>query len=72
MRALIASSVTIHRIRFPSSFLTNVSGKSLVEKDLVKTAQDILAKAKAERKLPPYTGESVLRGEITGPAIRKQ
>ena len=30
-----------------------------------------LAKAKAERKLPPYTGESVLRGEITGPAIQQ-
>jgi len=31
-----------------------------------------LAKAKAAKRLPKYTGESVLRGEITGPAIQKQ
>jgi hypothetical protein len=31
-----------------------------------------LAKAKSEKRLPAYTGESVLRGEITGPAIKKQ
>jgi hypothetical protein len=30
-----------------------------------------LAKAKSEKRLPAYTGESVLRGEITGPAIEK-
>lgn len=29
-----------------------------------------LARAKAAQRLPKYTGESVLRGEITGPAIR--
>jgi len=31
-----------------------------------------LAKAKAAQRLPKYTGQSVLRGEITGPAIQKQ
>lgn len=31
-----------------------------------------LAKAKAAQRLPKYTGESVLRGTITGPAIQKQ
>lgn len=31
-----------------------------------------LTKAKAAKRLPKYTGESVLRGEITGPAIQKQ
>jgi hypothetical protein len=31
-----------------------------------------LAKAKSEKRLPSYTGESVLRGEITGPAIKKR
>ncbi|HEX7245728.1 MAG TPA: hypothetical protein VF245_09205 [Solirubrobacterales bacterium] len=29
-----------------------------------------LAKAKAAQRLPKYIGESVLRGEITGPAVR--
>jgi hypothetical protein len=29
-----------------------------------------LARAKAAQRLPKYTGESVLRGKITGPAIR--
>jgi len=31
-----------------------------------------LAKAKAAQRLPKYIGESVLRGEITGPAVQKQ
>jgi hypothetical protein len=31
-----------------------------------------LAKARKAQRLPKYTGESVLRGEITGPAIQKQ
>jgi hypothetical protein len=29
-------------------------------------------KAKKENRLPPYSGESVLRGQITGPAIKSQ
>lgn len=29
-------------------------------------------KAKSENKVPPYVGESVLRGEITGPAVQTQ
>lgn len=31
-----------------------------------------LAQAKAAQRLPKYTGESVLRGKIAGPAIQKQ
>lgn len=29
-------------------------------------------KAKSENRVPPYTGKSVLRGEITGPAVQPQ
>ncbi len=60
----------------PVQVLTYVAGGAFDQVDVSLTSnaayKAVLAKAKAERKLPPYTGESVLRGEITGPAIRKQ
>jgi outer membrane biosynthesis protein TonB len=45
-----------------------------VDVSLISTAdyKAAFTKAKAENKLPPYSGESVLRGEITGPAIKQQ
>ncbi len=45
-----------------------------VDVSLISTAdyKAAFTKAKAENKLPPYSGESVLRGEITGPAIKSQ
>jgi hypothetical protein len=45
-----------------------------VDVSLTSTAlyKAVLVKAKSEQKLPPHLGESVLRGEIVGPAIRKQ
>lgn len=30
-----------------------------------------VAKAKSEKRLPPYTGTDILRGSITGPAVKK-
>jgi hypothetical protein len=30
-----------------------------------------VARAKGERRLPPYAGETILRGEITGPIVKK-
>ncbi len=60
----------------PTQVLSYVAGGAFDQVDVSLTSsaayKAALAKAKAERRLPPYTGESVLRGEITGPAIRKQ
>lgn len=60
----------------PAQVLSYVAGGAFDQVDVSVTSnaayKAVLAKAKAERKLPPYTGESVLRGSITGPAIRGQ
>ncbi len=60
----------------PTQVLSYVAGGAFDQVDVSLTSnaayKAALAKAKAERRLPPYTGESVLRGEITGPAIQKQ
>jgi hypothetical protein len=59
----------------PTQVLSYVAGGAFDQVDVSLTSnaayKAALAKAKAERRLPPYTGESVLRGEITGPAIQK-
>jgi hypothetical protein len=64
------------QLPIPAQVLSYVAGGAFDQVDVSLTSnaayKAVLAKAKAERKLPPYTGESVLRGEITGPAIRKQ
>ncbi len=58
----------------PTQVLSYVAGGAFDQVDVSLTSnaayKAALAKAKTERRLPPYTGESVLRGEITGPAIR--
>ena len=60
----------------PVQVLTYVASGAFDQVDISLTSnaayRAVLAKAKAEQRLPPYTGESVLRGEITGPAIRGQ
>lgn len=62
------------QLPIPAQVLTYVAGGAFDQVDVSLTSnaayKAALAKAKAERALPPYTGESVLRGEITGPAIR--
>jgi hypothetical protein len=62
------------QFKIPAQLLAYVSSGAFNQVDvaLTNTAEykAALAKAKGERKLPPYTGESLLRGEITGPAIR--
>jgi len=64
------------QLPIPTQVLSYVAGGAFDQVDVSLTSnaayKAVLAKAKAERRLPPYTGESVLRGEITGPAIRKQ
>ncbi len=63
------------QLPIPTQVLSYVAGGAFDQVDVSLTSnaayKAVLAKAKAERRLPPYTGESVLRGEITGPAIRK-
>jgi len=63
------------QLPIPSQVLSYVAGGAFDQVDVSLTSnaayKAVLAKAKAERRLPPYTGESVLRGEITGPAIQK-
>lgn len=60
----------------PVQVLTYVASGAFDKVDVSLTSnaayKAALTKAKAERSLPPYTGESVLRGEITGPAVRGQ
>jgi len=64
------------QLKIPAQLLAYVASGAFNQVDvgLTDTAeyQAALAKAKGEKKLPPYTGESVLRGEITGPAIEAQ
>ena len=64
------------QLPIPTQVLSYVAGGAFDQVDVSLTSnaayKAALAKAKSERRLPPYTGESVLRGEITGPAIRKQ
>jgi hypothetical protein len=64
------------QLQVPVQLLAYVANGAFnqVDVSLTPTAayKAALAKAKAERKLPPHIGESVLRGEITGPAIRGQ
>jgi hypothetical protein len=60
----------------PTQLLAYVAGGAFNQIDVSLTSEAAykaeLAKAKSEKRLPAYTGESVLRGEITGPAIKKQ
>ena len=62
------------QFQIPAQLLSYVASGAFNQVDVALTSTAVyraaLAKAKSERKLPPYTGESVLRGEITGPAIK--
>jgi hypothetical protein len=60
----------------PTQLLAYVANGAFNQIDVSLTSEAAykaeLAKAKGEKRLPAYTGESVLRGEITGPAVKKQ
>jgi len=60
----------------PTQLLAYVASGAFDQVDVSLTAEAAykaeLAKAKREKRLPAYTGESVLRGAITGPAIKKR
>jgi hypothetical protein len=62
------------QFQVPAQLLAYVASGAFNQVDISLTSTAAyraeLAKAKAERKLPPHVGTSVLRGEITGPAIR--
>jgi hypothetical protein len=64
------------QLQIPVQLLAYVASGAFDQVDVALTPiaayRAALAKAKAEKKLPPHLGESILRGEITGPAIRKQ
>jgi len=62
------------QFQIPAQLLAYVANGAFdqIDVSLTPTAeyQAAFQKAKSEKKLPPHVGESVLRGEITGPAIR--
>lgn len=64
------------QFQIPAQLLTYIASGAFnqVDVSLISTAayKAAFTKAKAENKLPPYSGESVLRGQITGPAIKSQ
>jgi hypothetical protein len=64
------------QLAIPPQLLVYVANGAFDQIDLSLTAdatyKAALAKAKREKTLPPFIGTSVLRGEITGPAIKKQ
>jgi hypothetical protein len=64
------------QFKIPAQLLAYVASGAFNQVDIALTDtaeyKAALEKAKGEKKLPPYTGESILRGEITGPAIKSQ
>jgi outer membrane biosynthesis protein TonB len=62
------------QFEIPAQLLTYVANGAFDQIDLARTDtaeyKAAFAKAKRESKVPPYVGESVLRGTITSPAIR--
>jgi outer membrane biosynthesis protein TonB len=62
------------QFQIPAQLLGYVASGAFnqVDVSLIDTAdyKAAFTKAKSENRLPPYSGESVLRGEITGPAIK--
>jgi hypothetical protein len=64
------------QFQIPAQLLAYVANGAFNQVDVAltdtATYKAALAKAKAAKKLPPYIGESVLRGNITGPAIKQQ
>lgn len=64
------------QLPIPLQLLSYVASGAFDQVDVSLTSEAAykaeLAKAKGEKRLPAYTGESVLRGQITGPAIKKR
>ncbi len=64
------------QFKIPAQLLAYVASGAFNQVDIALTDtaeyKAALNKAKGEKELPPYTGASVLRGEITGPAIKSQ
>jgi len=62
------------QFKIPAQLLAYVASGAFNQVDVSlisdATYKAAFEKAKKENRLPPYSGESVLRGEITGPAIR--
>lgn len=62
------------QFKVPAQLLAYVASGAFNQVDVSlisdATYKAAFEKAKKENRLPPYSGESVLRGEITGPAIR--
>lgn len=61
------------QFEIPVQLLSYVANGSFDQIDVARTStaeyKAAFTKAKSERRVPPYVGESVLRGEITSPAI---
>jgi outer membrane biosynthesis protein TonB len=64
------------QFEIPVQLLTYVANGAFDQIDVARTAtaeyKAAFAKAKKESRVPPYVGESVLRGKITSPAIENQ
>jgi hypothetical protein len=64
------------QFQIPAQLLTYVANGAFDQVDISLTSipeyKAAFNQAKSENKVPPYIGESVLRGEITGPAIQPQ
>lgn len=64
------------QFEIPVQLLTYVANGSFDQIDVARTStaeyRAAFAKAKKESRVPPYVGESVLRGQITSPAIENQ
>ncbi len=64
------------QFEIPVQLLTYVANGAFDQIDVARTAtaeyRAAFAKAKKESRVPPYVGESVLRGPITSPAIENQ
>ena len=62
------------QIPIPAEVLAYVAGGAFGEIDISLTDDAAykaeVARAKSQQRLPRYTGTSILRGEITGPAIK--
>jgi hypothetical protein len=81
--ALRVGSVTVGKsggiaaqFPIPTELLAYVASGAFSQIDISLTSnadyEAAVAKAKKEKTLPPFTGTSVLRGEITGPAIKTE
>jgi len=62
------------QLQIPAELLVFVANGTFNQVDLAITPiaayKAALARARRQKRLPPHIGESVLRGEITGPALR--